>query len=330
MVRRVDLAETSTKSNIVTEVESFINRFMVSTADLTLPNNRKPELRCSGLPFCPIRSFLELDKHEDSFNMEFYTSIGTAVHDTHQKWLTRSTFGGRIYGEWSCTNPECNRQYPPQLQPKYCKSCKGKLQYKEITISYTPEGKASTLSGHVDMVVEISSGKYIVVDFKTTDLSGKKRKYPTDWRDKYPSSPSYIVQISSYATLLRETLGLNIVATVLVFVDRANPIKRASDFYAYVKPWDENRHYKMLKWINLACSNHRKLRRLNRIINNSDFFSLKAMRSLQSMIATRPCTTPRSYSVYMEKKFYRGGCELKDACLESDKKVFKAVLEKIN
>src|SRR5690606_23285463 len=112
------------------------------------------------------------------------------------------------------------------------------------------------LSGHVDLLYHVGDNKYLLIDFKTTDLSAKRNK--GGWEKGFKPSPNYFVQIRSYATLLRELFGYNIIGWSLVFVDRAKPIKEARDFHKIVRPWKKHNHELYLKLINRSCRNAKR------------------------------------------------------------------------
>jgi hypothetical protein len=302
----------------------------MSTQKTTL--NKTSDFRVSGLPICPIRTLLYNERSE-SFSMSFYTSIGTAVHETAQKWLAVGNFSDKIYSCWKAVETgeiigPCFKKDLPKNWDNYT------VEYEEITILY------NGLSGHVDLVLEIMPGKFMVVDFKTTDLEGKKRR-GGNWRNQYPASRSSIIQISTYSTLLREIFGLNIVAWCLVYVDRGKVIRTRNDYYKVMRPWNKTKHTHMLEMLDRACVNDKRFRKLDKLLKESTSFNEQAVKLLKKMVIERPCIDEESYNEWIDYKFYKGGgatpeagvvkgcCELKQYCLAGSKTAYKAITRRL-
>lgn len=318
--------------NIQKRIEDALDSMLIDMSQQKITYNKPKEFRVSGFPFCAIRNLL-FTTSTDSFSMGFYTSIGTAVHETAQKWLALSGFKGKIFACWKALETgevigPCFKDEIPKSWDNYT------VVYEEITIKYRG------LSGHVDLVVEILPGYFIVVDFKTTDLSGKKRTYP-NWRNYYPASRSSIMQISTYATLLRKIHNLNIVAWSLVYVDRGKVIQTKNDYHKVTVRWTPSKHKNMLRMINQACENNRTLVALNKLIAKSTGYSKAADDLLKDLVRNRPCVDDASYDAYMDYGFYsgftkeeaegvkKGKCVMKDHCLDSNKSCYKAVQRRL-
>lgn len=313
-------------------IEDAIDSMLVDMSQQHVITDKPRDFRVSGAPHCALRMLL-FSKSKASYSMDFYTSIGTAVHETAQKWLAVGGYKGRIFACWKALETgeiigPCFKDEIPKSWDNYT------VVYEEITINYRG------LSGHVDLVVEILPGYFVVVDFKTTDLSGKKRQYP-NWRNFYPASRSSIMQISTYATLLRKLFKLNIVAWSLVYVDRGKVISKPDDYHKVTVRWTPKKHKNMLEHINRACENNKLLVKLNKIIASSDSYSEEADRLLKKLVVNRPCVDEDSYNAYMDYAFYKGYtkeesegvrngcCVLKDYCLDSHKAAYKAVQRKL-
>ena len=231
------------------ELEHLIDTFMMDVSAQKAPSNRKQEFRVSSFPYCPLRSLLFSKKGDSTYSMDFYTSIGTAVHETLQKWALKSSFKDKIFCCWK--SPKTKRVYGPCFfrdLPKRVQ--KLDLVYEEITIKY------KGLSGHIDLVLEILPGKFIIIDFKTTDLTGKKLKHRAKWQEQYPAEHSSIIQISTYSTLLRKLFKINVIGWCLVYVDRGSTIQNSRSYYKLLRPWNKRKSNKMMKHIELACDNN--------------------------------------------------------------------------
>lgn len=306
-------------------VEQDLSRMLIDASKLTLPSSRQESFRCSSLPFCPIRNFLQMKKREDSYGMDFYTLTGTALHELMQKWMPLTEQArNRVFGGWDCM--ACGVMHDPQPMPRECPACKAhvsKLKYREVSVSY------NGLSGHVDFLYEWSRGQLVLPDFKSTSLIHSRNKYPHNWREHYPPSQNYIVQIRSYAVMLREQYGLNITALALIFIDRSRKIENHKDFHIVTYPWDEVLHEKWKKKLDRACENNRLLTRLQQRIEAADGYSDKAMNTLRKMIDNRPCFSETSWRTWMKKGFFKGECEMLPSCLKGSKTVLRDVLRRL-
>lgn len=318
------------------KLDHLIDSLLVDMSTQTEPSTRKSEFRISSFPYCPIRSLLYSKGGDESFNMEFYTSIGTAVHETLQKWLTKGNFKDKIFACWKIKETgevigPCLYRDIPSKYNNYT------ILYEEITINY------NGLSGHVDLVIELLPGMFVVIDFKTTNLSDKKKRFPGEWQTKYPASQSSIIQISSYSTLLRELFGLNIVAWCLIYIDRGDVISTRHNFHKVLKPWNKKKHKNFLEFIDKACDNNKRLAKLKKILDkDAEEYSPKANKLLTRIVEHRPCTDEDSYSSWMDYGFHKGytkrespgvkkgECELKKFCLKGNKSCMKAIASRLD
>ena len=313
-------------------IEDKLDTILMDMSKQRIGYSKTSDFRVSGLPMCPIRTLLFNEKG-DSYGMDFYTSIGTAVHETIQKWLSLGNFQNNIFACWKVKETgeilgPCFKKDIPKEYHNYT------IEYEEITITYRG------LSGHVDLVIEIFPGQYMVVDFKTTDLQSKKRQFPL-WQNKYPASRSSIIQISTYSTLLRKLFGLNIVAWSLVYIDRGKKIDTANDYHKVTRPWTPRKHKNMLKLINQACENDARFRKLDKLLKDSDDFNPKAVKLLKEIVINRPCVDEESYDAWMRYKFHEGWtqkedqgvkngkCVLKGDCLKGSKSCYNAVMKRL-
>jgi hypothetical protein len=190
-----------------------VNDFLsVYSKSLTreLPSDADPSriihLRCSQLPLCVSSLILEYKlkglKRTMDMMMAYYVTVGSAVHEVMQHYLSRS---GRFLADYYC--PECHTYYPLSHQHTCC----GKPTiYDEVNIAY------ASILGHIDAIFQDSRGHYWILDFKTCSVSGaaKKKTSPGD---------AYMEQVESYALLLYRQYGIKVRGVILCFIPRDNP-----------------------------------------------------------------------------------------------------------
>lgn len=300
------------------QVEHLIDSLMTELGSTKEITKARQDFRCSSLPMCPIRKVF-FDKNTESFEKDFYVKVGTAIHDAIQHWMSKGSRSDNIVAEWSCL--DCGVLQKPGFRLRKCPDCGGKkgFKYNEITIKYR------NLSGHVDFLYHLGGDKYLLVDFKTTDLAKKRNK--GGWEKAFKPSPNYYVQIRSYATLLKEVFGYNIVAWSLIFIDRSQPIREARDFHKIIKPWKQSNHDTYLKLLNQSCRNAKRLHRFNELMAESTEYNPDAVQALKDMIIHRPCKNEDQYDKWMSYHFYSGDCEMLDTCCTSSKAVYKRLKE---
>lgn len=297
-------------------ISNHINSILLDISRLKETVPARTEFRCSSLPYCPIRTAF-LEKGEESFSKSFYVEIGTAVHKVVQHWMPKGRYRKDLFGVWKC--PKCRKEHGPSHPPIKCEGCGGKeLVYEEITLKYR------NLSGHVDMITHIGNGRYVLWDFKTTDLVAKRKRGHIS---KFKPSPNYFIQIRTYATLLRKLYGINIVAWTLVFIDRAKPIQALSDYHKIVRPWKKKNHAHQIRLIDAACDNNERYKKFIDALNASTEYNPKAVKALKQMVLHRPCKTEKTYDEWMGYGFYKGECELKGPCLTSNKAAYRRIQE---
>lgn len=176
--------------------------------------SRLYNLRCSQLPYCPRSVIFDYGLYGKyrpmDMSMAYYTSVGTTVHTVMQTFLAMT---GRFLADYSCG--VCGKKYP--LSHKH-ECCDTPTQYDEVTIDVlTKKGKRG-IQGHIDGIFKDKSGRYWIVDFKTTTLAGGAKK------EKSPGE-GYKRQIRAYAVLLRKQYNITVAGVMLVFIPRDNPRK---------------------------------------------------------------------------------------------------------
>lgn len=198
---------------------TFIRRLKYQPTELTtvykdaltkshrLTTKRPIKLRASSLPTCSLL-FLEKmlldDVETEEAMMDYYCSVGTTVHSHLQKWLGKS---GKVYGNWICKS--CGYKHQNTVKWK-CPKCKSHMEYEELEVEY------NVFSGHIDGLLKLKNGKFIVFDYKTTSSSNIYDK-------KYIPVPKHIIQVSAYAAILQKLYGMKIDSVSVVYVARDNP-----------------------------------------------------------------------------------------------------------
>lgn len=113
-------------------------------------SNRPPSIRPSSVPFCPkmfIFQYIEFIDGGGSWDFfgDFYTGIGTVIHNIIQKWLPIQN-PGYIMGNWKC---RCGNTVKNRVGPVKCKKCKIFMEYQEIVVKF-PDAK---ITGHIDGLI---------------------------------------------------------------------------------------------------------------------------------------------------------------------------------
>lgn len=133
--------------------------------------------------------------------MHYYVNVGHSVHHTMQRYLS---LGGQFLADYQCV--VC-KKWHRMSHTSIC--CKKPCDYHELTINY------KGIVGHIDGVVKIN-GRYYIIDFKTTSVSGAKAKL------KKPGA-GYVRQITAYAYLIWKQYKIRVAGVMLVFIPRDNP-----------------------------------------------------------------------------------------------------------
>lgn len=282
------------------------------------------ELRASGLPFCPIKSFL-FNSRAESYSMDHYVTTGHAIHSTLQKWLPMGDYSRHVWGNWECT--QCNHLFKHQLKPALCRKCsQDNLKYREVDLKY------KNLTLHIDMILQVDLGNkengFVVVDFKTTDMERKRSNFR--WDPNKPSSSNYIVQIRTYCTMLEHLLGLKIVGWLLPSVNRASPIKSSNDYSILSSgEWSTGKTKRWLKFLDAANDSYMDYLSLMKLIGKKDKPAIN--KALKTMIRYRPCHSVEDYDRWMSFAYYgKDKCPLKEICChQSDSSVREAIISEV-
>jgi len=170
--------------------------------------SRPLAFRCSGLPFCHRKFFL--DHHfgplEQNLNYakEIMTSKGTLIHELVQKWMGRA---GILLGWWRCPlhkirdargNPFCDHLVGPnfftRLKTKVCPVHGLELVYEEF--AFEVEG----LSGHCDGIFSFSQEPpFHLLEIKSISSNLASGN---GWDKLEEPHANHIVQSNTYASIL--------------------------------------------------------------------------------------------------------------------------------
>jgi hypothetical protein len=155
--------------------------------------------------------------------MAYYVTVGIAVHEVMQTYLSQS---GSFLADYECK--ECDTKYPLSYRHECCGF---PTSYNEVSIDI--KTKRGGIQGHVDGIFKDSQGRLWVVDFKTSSLSAAPSKV-----NKAP--PGYRRQVRAYAYLLKKQYDLDIYGMMLVYLPRDNPRKPSIWEYVLKKGELEN------------------------------------------------------------------------------------------
>lgn len=283
-------------------------------SEIVLPGGRGPEFRPSSFPSCPILSWMKLLRNAKLgykenhlyFGMQYYTSVGTAVHEKIQYFMG---FTGKVWGHWKCINHSCEeaikaadtydalgrviREGKPTRRcttNNKCPVCKQPMAYIEFTIKY----KGAT--GHIDGIFKCDNGKWIIFDYKTTSL--KKVVGQTLPEQKH------LMQLPFYTYVMEKKYakkyGMNIDSFSLIYIPRDNPFQ----FYEYAEKWSDKWRHKMK---NLYKREKRHWDAIAQDLEDDTF---------TNVISEKPCSCRSDYSSKMKGI---GECIMSDVCFSPSK-----------
>lgn len=324
-------------------LDDWLNKVQMSEVPDFEP--RYPEFRVSGLPYCPI---LHLERVRDwhnggataNYGMQFFTSIGTAVHDSFQYYAKR-VHPKTFFGNWRCTrtlskeikngvetvrrcmhnNTELNCFKDLKVScPHKHKNCKEKWEYQEINFAWRG------LSGHMDCLIKLN-GKWILLDWKTTGNYLFENPDAAIKKGYYPSS-KYIEQIESYAVLIKALYGIDIDYYAICYISRNKPSdteRRIKGHFNFIYKLDRRRFKRRLRILKQQTSNHRLAEKLMEKVTTQ---------SLDLLLENKPCHSKADFKEKMKSAFFGSEvCEHSKSgkCFDSSamRKHVKGVLKEI-
>ncbi len=225
-------------------------------------SDRKPEIRPSGMPFCPRRfifSCLETlnNGSEWDFCGDFYCSIGTAIHEALQKWLPKVNKGA-ILGNWECSKCKSNNNYKPLLAlvgPQNCPICGKDMDYVEFELPFL----GTPMIGHCDGVIldlDFIEKRYKIKKDDENIINKINILIRKNLKDKIPgyileykstgvysvksiSEPQHkhTLQATTYVSASRKCLpklfglhGIDMQGYIIKYISRDNPRQISRDF----------------------------------------------------------------------------------------------------
>lgn len=289
-----------------TVIHKLMNEAMESS--VILKTGRKPAFRPSSFPSCSILNWMQLIRFnalgyaefKKHFSMDYYTGVGTAVHEIIQYF---AGFTGKFWGHWKCINPKCKECHkaadtydaagnvikhgPATLSyttENICPRCKEPMFYIEFTIKY------KGVEGHIDAIIEIDNS-WIILDYKTTSF---KRMQAGDLPEK-----KHLKQLPYYTYVMAKKYakkyGKTIKSFSLAYIPRDNPF----EYFIHTEKWTS-------EWSN-------KMRRLH----ESEAAKWDAIHeSLETdtetaIIDAKPCSRK---SDYVSRMCGYGECSLESVC----------------
>ena len=230
-------------------IASMFGRLYQQTMDETIvtKHGRGPEYRPSSFPTCSILTMLRLAKgaHLGYFEGRmtasggYFTSVGTAAHENIQYYIGQS---GKVWGDWKCKNPTCQKRHDAQdlfdekgvcyrkgkltrknTVKNLCPKCDHPMEYVEKMIKY------KGLKGHIDAIVKLDGGGWWVADYKTTT------KFQINKKGHLPHK-AHLKQIPTYCYVLKKKYGMKIKGFSLLYLSRDNPF----EFIEYAEFWSSS------------------------------------------------------------------------------------------
>ncbi len=249
----------------------FDNSEYVSSREV----NRVIYLRPSQLPFCPLRFWLAISTEgltrKSDFYSQFYTSVGTTVHEVIQSHLHRSK---RFISNWHCRICGKTRYFTTSK-----KCCGAVPDYREVEIN------TKGMSGHIDAIFRDRKSRYWIVDFKTSSVASLAAK-------KRDPGAAYKEQIGTYAMAVSKKYDIRIHGVCLVFIGRDNPRKRTTWWMEFTD--DANRRTK------LGVANYIK--------QHKEALRLSTFKELKKLHLTRRCKTSEDVKGFVGNCQYSALC----------------------
>lgn len=228
------LKANATNSDVEVLLHQLLDAAESQIVDHPINPGRFFFMRPSAFPYCGLRKLLTAPRiltngETSDLAGGYFTSVGTAAHETFQSHIGRNTF---IVGDWKCK--ECGRMRKFRTY-KRCK-CGGKPVYQELEVKYK-----NTVVGHLDGLVKVKIGDetvYIVIDYKTATTSKitKGRTDPTVFPYAYN-----VQQILRYVVLMELCYGVNVHGWGLIYLNRDVPLGERNRKIVYVKVSDEEK-----------------------------------------------------------------------------------------
>lgn len=179
-----------------------------------------------------------------------------------------------------------------------------------------PDGHAFTANG--------------LASHNTTTLPEIPKKHQTDWtaRDKIMSKkypvPANVIQVKSYAAILRRKYKLNVCGTSLAYLDRSGPVRSKRTFHLVTMDWSKTDDKLWIGRIDRATETHPVAFQLRKAMMEG---KKPSQAKFLELVEKRPCRTRKDHDEYMAARFYYDdtpACPFSGRCCSpkaSDKKL---------
>lgn len=311
----------------------------------------KFEPRCSSLPICPLVYTIDYLKGKEKkfdFSFEFYTKVGTAVHEVLQTAFPQVKSHGRyVYGNWKCVNSECRHVVANSFRVSKCPKCEAKTSYEELSLSYKREGEKNDkniLTGHPDLLWLHPKLK-VMFEFKTTS------QYNIENPGKFIPVPKHLYQAWAYVKMLKVG-GIDIDYIALGYFSRNNAGTGEHSTFKSNKETKKLYYYKVneegleaITQILDATLEGLSLGRQAIRVRDSKKLdgvekTIKAKVLSRKLSDMRPCKAPSDYKNFMEHSFsdkepcayakaeQKGGCFSPEVNVQARRDLSNAILGK--
>lgn len=321
--------------------ESFVDKIIKSAIAVKYNVPARHEFRTSSLPYCPIHDLQDqiLDEMgEDSYSKNFYTLIGTQVHENVQNMCGMGELGGFVFGSWEC--PECHKKYSMCFRPTKCECGHHLLNYVEVAYNY------KGLSGHQDMMACYpvdSKGKFLNLKgkdrrkfCKAIEKDYNSEKVAHRWcgfeykttgtqylfnknMQKYLPYPKHFGQIEAYCVMANLLYNIKFDEYSIIYISRECPEKHGTYYFkSFLYDWTPEKYEYRLETIERACKNRHYVEK---------YMSTEDVKWIKKCIKNRPCIGQKSWETYMKKHYFANEeCPYLKLCI-SNKLTAKRVLK---
>ena len=295
-----DSFTTKTEQRFTTKYEKPASEIFSEVITQDEVETYTPQIRGSALPVCILlhaKALLKPHVRDKPARMDLYSEIGTVLHELYQKkFMLSKKWGPHLFGDWEC--PKCKKVAhsfccrPDDYLTYKCDCGSTGLKYKEIEAKYK-----GVVGIHVDLVLKMPSGRFWVIEFKTT--SGFNIK---DAGFKYKFKHGH--QATSYPIVLKQELNLDVERWMICYVNRERPqyshtAQKQHRVFDITDPTRLKKQKKFLDNLVLAEALRKKL------------FKKPTVALLDEMDGLRPCKSVKDYKnpeMGMHAGFEDGDC----------------------
>lgn len=255
-----------------------------------IESSYEDKLRVSSFPYCGLRhAYWRMIQLPDYHNMgaDYYTGVGSVTHSAIQHALG---FGKRMFGNWECKADGCKGKRVFSNNNR-CPACRSVMEYKEFMLDLRNIFPNLSLC-FIDGVYRDSSGRYYIVDYKTTNSQTASM---SDAQTYLPYAGN-VAQIKAYAALIELRFRIHIEGWILHYVARDKPTK----VYKTVGgPIGDDEKQLIRNKIEIYSDHY------GRVMNCTDFSTI------EYLVKHKPCKT---VEIYQTEYQMFGGCPLGHIC----------------